>query len=212
MENYQPIEDHMMAINVDALSKRDVYALLTESIVPRPIAFVSSTNENGTLNAAPFSYFNVVSAKPPLVMVSVGKRRGEDKDTAKNIKRTQEFVINMVDQHMIENVNAASASYSGNESEVDNVGLHAVRSQSIATNGVAESPVRFECEVHQIIPLSEDEEETATLVLGRIKRMQVKRDAFSDGKIDANKLDLVGRLGGEQYTTLGTIFNLSRPK
>ncbi len=213
MDNNQVfIEDHMMAINLDALAKRDVYGLLSESVTPRPIAFVGTLNENGTHNAAPYSYFNVVSVKPPLVMVSIGKRQGKTKDTAANIRRTNNFTVNLVDTAMIERVNAASGDYKNDQSEVDLVGLHSIRSQSIEAPGIAESPVRFECEVERLIDLEDDNETTGVLVIGRIKRMQVTREGFTEGRIDAKKLDLVGRLGGNQYTKLGEVFELERPK
>src|SRR5699024_5929762 len=108
----------MLSIDPDTNTERENYKFLIGSIIPRPIAFVTSLSEEGTLNGAPFSYFNIVSANPPMISLSIQRMNGEQKDTSRNIANNKEFVIHIVDENIVENVNATAAHLPSSQSEV----------------------------------------------------------------------------------------------
>ncbi|MCK6479213.1 MAG: flavin reductase family protein [Planctomycetes bacterium] len=200
----------MPSIDPDSLSPADRYRLLISAIVPRPIAWVTSLFPDGSVNAAPFSYFNGVSSTPPLVSVAVGHRgripEGVDrrKDTAINVARTGELVINLVPAE-------AGAAMVGSSavSEVARNGLATVPSETLATPGLALARVRLECRVHTLLELPEAR---TTLVLARVLRLVAAGGVLgADGLVDLAALDPLGRLGGESYCRVREPFALPRP-
>ncbi|MBR2680290.1 MAG: flavin reductase family protein, partial [Exiguobacterium sp.] len=137
----------MLSIEPSALTERDTYKFLIGSIVPRPIAFVT-TQRGDVINAAPFSYFNVVASNPPLVSVSVQRKDGVMKDTARNALRTNELVIHVVDETNVINVNETAANLAADESELSRTDFTLQPSDMISTPGVKEAKIRFECVLH----------------------------------------------------------------
>jgi len=144
-----------MIIDPATLHRRDVYKLLISTIIPRPIALVSTVSVEGILNAAPFSFFNGCSSDPPLVLLSIGRRRGEKKDTIKNIEDTNQFVVNMVDEALAEAMNECSGDYPSHIDEFEIAGLTPEYCQKINGYRIKESPVSLECEVYQTISLGD---------------------------------------------------------
>ncbi|WP_306301375.1 flavin reductase family protein [Thalassobacillus sp. C254] len=136
-------------MNIDAknLSRKENYKLLISSILPRPIAFITTEGKDGTINAAPFSFFNVITAEPPLVGVSVGRKPdGSFKDTARNIlEANNQFVIHIVDETLIEQVNQSAANYPANVSEVEETGLTLIKSEKVTVPVIKEAKVALEC-------------------------------------------------------------------
>lgn len=197
----------MISINTEEKTGKELYPLLTSAIVPRPIAWVSSLGEEGQLNVAPFSYFNLVSTRPPVVMISVGAREGVPKDTAQNILRVKEFVVHIVSHPWLNAMNETAADVAPNISEVDLADLHAVKSTLLKTQGIKEAHVRLECVYDQHVSYPH-----STIIFGRIVMMHVAEEVYANGSIDANKLSPIGRLGGSEYTTLGEIISIARPK
>jgi len=186
---------------------KDLYKLLIGSVVPRPIAFVTTKNETNTLNAAPFSYYNIVSSNPPMIMISVGKKDGNLKDTARNILREKTFVVHTVDESILEKVNLTSANLGINESEVDAVGLTQIKSDMIDTDGIKEALIRFECKLYQHIELPNSD-----MFIGSIEMMHFDESVYKEGKISKEALKPVARLAGNHYTTLGTTITIERPE
>lgn len=203
----------LIVIDPATISDRENYKLLVGSVAPRPIALVASLSINGVINVAPFSYFNVVSSQPPMLSVSVGRKQGNMKDTARNIKDTGEFVVHIVDETNVHAANLAAQSLPPDVSEVEVAGFTPVASEAISVPGIREAKVRMECVLEQIIRLGETEgDPTCDLIIGRVVRFHIDEDIYEQGNIRSDKLKPVGRMGGSQYTTLGKTFILERPQ
>ncbi|WP_042169169.1 flavin reductase family protein [Paenibacillus gorillae] len=204
----------MVMIDPSALSARDNYKLLIGSIIPRPIALVTTLSDQGVLNAAPFSFFNIVSSNPPLVSVSVQRKNGERKDTARNAIGKGQFVVHIADESFLEAMNATAASLPPEESEVQAAGLTLVSSQRIEVPGVAEPRIRMECLLEQALELGGDAEggPACDLLIGRVVAYHIADSVYDgDGHIDPRKLQPVSRLAGHDYAGLGDIFTVERP-
>jgi flavin reductase (DIM6/NTAB) family NADH-FMN oxidoreductase RutF len=201
-----------MQIDFTTLSVRDAYALMTTSIMPRPVAWVSTMSPEGRTNLAPFSFFQGVTANPPtLLIVPVNHRDGRRKDTARNIEETGEFVVNVVPYALAEQMNATAALLSAEESEFETFGIAQAPSTRVRPPRVAATPIAFECKLHQIVPVGEGPL-AASLILGRIQYAHFADNVLGpDGIPDPGKLDLVGRLGGELYVRTTERFALKRP-
>ncbi|MFC0189664.1 flavin reductase family protein [Fictibacillus aquaticus] len=203
----------MKAVDPNSLDVKGNYKFLTGSVIPRPIAFVTSETETGVLNAAPFSYFNVITADPPLISISVGRKNGEMKDTARNIFHKKEFVVHIPDESYIEAVNVTAASLPPDESEVELAGLTTVESTSIHVPGIKEASIRMECVLEQIIPLGGTADNPAAdLIIGQVVQYHIKEELYDNGRIDAEALKPVGRLAGNDYVKLGETFAIKRPE
>jgi flavin reductase (DIM6/NTAB) family NADH-FMN oxidoreductase RutF len=193
----------------DQMDPRQAYRLLTSVVVPRPIAWVSTIGANGTLNLAPFSFFNAVGGEPPTVMFSVGLRRGETKDTLRNAQETGEFVLNLVDETLAAQMNTTSGEWAYEVNEFDIAGLTTLPSLDVRPPRVAGAKVAMEARVTQIVPVNGTGN---TLVLGRILRYHVQEDLLrSDGTVDALMLKPVARLSRDEYATIGRVFSMTRP-
>ncbi len=177
-----------------------MYKLLTSTIMPRPIALVSTLNADGSVNAAPFSFFNVFSEAPPLVILGIeGSKRegaGSLKDTSRNIAARGEFVVNLVSRAMAERMVACAVPFPEGISEFDEAGLTPRVSRQMATPGILESPVSFECRLfsNQTLPQGRN------LVTGEVVHIHV-RDELIDDKlhIDVAALDVIGRMNGNGW-------------
>lgn len=183
------------------------YKLLTGAVVPRPIAFVSTVGPEGIPNAAPFSFYNAVSGNPPIVMVSVGRRSGEPKDTARNIDFTKDFVVNVVDEELAEKMNLAATEYPRHISEFDAVGLTPVPSVRVQAPRIAEAPIAMECTLVEKLEL---EFAPNDVYFGRVVMFHIRQDLCVDGTIDLEALRPVGRLAGNSYCCTRDLFELVR--
>ena len=201
-----------MHLDFSALAPRDAYAWMTTTILPRPIAWVSTLSAGGKTNLAPFSFFQGITANPPTLMfVPVNNRAGEPKDTLLNIEATREFVVNVVPFALAEPMNACAALLPHGESEFGAFGIVPAPSTHVAPPRVAASPVAFECALHSVVRIGEGPG-AANVVFGRILGMHVDEAVLgADGLPDAAKLDLVGRLGREDYARTTERFALARP-
>ncbi len=197
----------MKIFNFNNISSQDKFKLLTSSVVPRPIAWISSKDSNGVYNIAPFSYFNLVSTEPPLISVSIRRDGGVTKDTANNIFTTKEFVVHIVDVDNLEMANKSSFEYRSMVSEIDELGLTRVKSKFVGTDGVKEAKIRLECVYEKHLNL-----ETADLFIGRVVGMQVDDDVVDNEKIDLQILEPASRLGGPNYGLVGEVIPLEKPK
>ena len=187
-----------------------VYHLVTSTVIPRPIGWASSLDANGVRNLAPFSFFNAVSGEPPIMMLSVGQRSGRAKDTLGNITTTREFVLNIVGEHVAQQMNQTSGSFAPDVDEFTVSGLSAIPSVKVKPPRVAEAAVTMECVLLQTVPLPRSE---YTLILGEVVWFHIDDQILDErGRVDPVKLAPVARLGGSSwYTTLGRIFEMKRP-
>ena len=201
-----------MEIDPTQETPRDFYFRMVSLITPRPIAWVSTLSNEGVPNLAPYSFFNGISAAPPSVVFSpVNKPDGSKKDTVINIEQNQEFVINVVSRSIAEKMNVTAGDYPFEESEFDAAGLTPLPSQTVKPFRVAESLAHFECELIQIVNVGEGPL-AANLVIGKIKHLHINDDVIDEnGRVNAEKLDNVGRLGGALYSTTRDRFEIQRP-
>jgi flavin reductase (DIM6/NTAB) family NADH-FMN oxidoreductase RutF len=203
----------MKSINPQELSVKENYKFLTGSIIPRPIAFVTTLSSDGVLNAAPFSYFNALTSDPPLIAISVGRKDGIQKDTSRNAEELGEFVVHIPDETYINAVNLTAANLERDQSEVELTNLTKAQSVKVGVPGIAESKIRMECIVEQIIPLGGTPDKPSTdLLIGRVVHYHISDELYQNGRIDADKLKPVGRLAGTNYVKLGETFSLERPE
>lgn len=200
-----------MEFDPAALPPNGMYKLLISSVVPRPIAWVSSVDAAGVRNLAPFSYFMAITDDPPTIAFSCSYRgAGADgkKDTLRNVEATREFVVNVVDDDRAAQMNVTSADYPPEVDEFEMAGLSVAPAARVKTPRVADAPISMECRLDRVVPVGR-----ANLVLGRIVYMHV-RDGLYDaatGRIDMRRLRPVGRLAGNLYTHVHDIFEMKRP-
>ena len=201
-----------MHLDFTSLAPRDAYQWMVTTILPRPIAWVSTISADGKTNLAPFSFFQGICANPPTLMfVPVNNRQGGKKDTVRNIEAVPEFVVNLVSHALAEEMNATSALLPYGESEFEKFGVASAPSDHVRPPRVAAAPVAFECRLDRIVHFGEGPL-AANVIFGRILAAHISDDVLgADGKPDSRKLDLVGRLGGEDYTTTRDVFSLIRP-
>ncbi|MDQ0856662.1 flavin reductase family protein [Bacillus sp. V2I10] len=202
----------MLSIDPAVNTERENYKLLTGSIIPRPIAFVTSLAEDGTLNGAPFSYFNIVSANPPMISVSVQRSGGNQKDTARNISSLKEFVVHIVDHDNVEKINITAANLQPDQSEIELAQLTPIKSSRIAVPGIMEAKVRMECVLERVIELGGNDSPGCDLIIGKIVQFHVEESIYEKGRINPDGLGAVSRLAGNDYARVGELFSIERPK
>ncbi|MFM6934208.1 MAG: flavin reductase family protein [Flavobacteriales bacterium] len=205
----------MLTFNPQEISVQRLHQLLLGSIGPRPIAFASTMNAAGQANLAPFSFFNVFSANPPILIFSPARsgRTNETKDTYKNVKELPEVVINVVNFDMVHQMSLASSPYSPEISEFEKSGLTPIPSETIKPFRVAEAPVQFECRVNEVKELGH-EGGAGNLIICEVLRMHVREDLIDEkGLIDQHKIDLVSRMGGDWYCRADgqSMFEIKKP-
>ena len=189
------------------LDHRQAYRLCVGSIVPRPIAWVSSISEDGVANLAPFSFFTLVSHYPPMVSISVGERVGRAKDTAANIEATGGYVIHTVVDGWEELMNESAANFSPDENEFAQIKLDTVPADMVKAPRIKDAPIAMECMWERTLEFGEEWQ--THCVIGRILRWHVAADLMTGGiYIDAHKLSPVGRLGGPRYCRTHDIFEM----
>ena len=201
----------MIKIDPNKNTERENYKLLIGTIIPRPIAFVTTLNEEGLVNGAPFSYFSIVSSNPPMISLSIQRRNGEMKDTARNILRDKEFVVHGVDVENVKEINETAASLPSSESEISLTKLTLVESDLVKVPGVIESKVRMECRLEKAIPLGDEDHVGADLIIGRILKYHIDESVYEDGRINPDKLEPMSRLAGINYARIGEIISMERP-
>ena len=199
----------MTRIDPDALDG-SLYRTLAGAVIPRPIAWVSSLSPEGVENLAPYSFFNVVSTSPPVVMFAPTDRSDRPEglsDSARNALDTEEFVVNVVTEPLAEAMNATSATLPPDESEFDHANLERAASETVAPPRVAAAEVAFECELYESIDVGSN-----TMVLGEVLSVYLDEDVTTDGKLDVEKLDAIGRLSGSYYSRTDGRFRMERPE
>lgn len=201
-----------MKIDPAKLDNRAMHELMVSLILPRPIALVSTTGPDGVYNAAPFSFFTVMSLHPVVVGFSIGRRReGEKKDTLVNIESSREFVINVVGESLAEQMNQTSGDYPSEVDEFKEAGLTAVKSEVVRPPRVAESPIHLECRLLQILEFGQAAR-VHNFVMGEAVLINVRDEIWADGMVKSESFKPIGRMGGDLYCRTGEIFEMKRPR
>ncbi len=201
-----------MEMDVQNTSVVDVYHALVGSVVPRPIAWVTTLAPSGVVNLAPFSFFNTFGANPPVVVFSPTLRRdGTKKDTLRNLESLGEFVLNAAVESLAEQVNLSSKELPPHESEVALVGLTTVPAARVKPPRIAEAPIHLEGVVRQIVPIGSGPI-SANLVIGEIVHIHIDdRVLDAHGRVDPRQLRAIARLGGDYYCRATDLFEMCRP-
>jgi len=204
-------EDTFASFDLRTLSKPDAYKLLAGTVLPRPIAWITTLDAEGRLNAAPFSFFNAISSDPPLITVGFSAAPDRDgKDTLANIRATGELVVNMVPEELAQAMNITASDVPRGMDELELAGLATAPSVQVKPPRIAGSPVSFECSTFQIIETGGP----STILLARVLHIHVRRDAFENEAhlyVDPSKMRLIGRMhGGGGYCTTRDLFEIPR--
>ncbi|MFV0571935.1 MAG: flavin reductase family protein [Xanthomarina gelatinilytica] len=196
------------------LSVGKLHGYLLSAVAPRPIAFASTMDNNGNPNLSPFSFFNVFSANPPILIFSPARRvrNNTTKHTLENILATKEVVINVVNFDMVHQASLSSTEYPEGVNEFDKAGLTMLKSDLVSPFRVAESPIQFECKVNDVVALG-DQGGAGNLVICEVVKLHIEDDILdAEGSIDQEKLDLVARAGGNYYSRARSgFFELPKP-
>jgi len=204
-----------MTIDPKDVSTATLFGHLTTAVAPRPVCFASTIDKDGNVNLSPFSFFNVFSSNPPMLVFSPARRGrdGSTKHTLENILEVPECVVNIVNYPIVEQMSLASTEYARGVNEFVKSGLTQVASERISVPRVGEAPVAFECVVDRVISLG-DEGGAGNLVLARVVMAHID-DAYlgEDGKLDTHKLDLIARMGGNDYCRVipESLFTIPKP-
>lgn len=204
----------MPAIDMTALPFSEAYKILIGSVVPRPVAWVSTVDEDGVANLAPFSFYTAVCSNPPTVLFCpVTPPDREEKDTLANIRATGEFVINVATESTVEKMNQTSAPYARGVSEFAAAGLTPLAGVKVKAPRVAESPIHLECKLLQIIDVGPGGPGSGKIVLGQVVYAHIDDSVCNEAHhIDVTKVKPVSRLAGTDYAPVRDIFSLARPK
>jgi flavin reductase (DIM6/NTAB) family NADH-FMN oxidoreductase RutF len=202
-----------MEIEVASSQPIDVYRLLISCVTPRPIAWVTSIDQEGRVNLAPFSFFNAFGAEPPVVVFGPNRKKdGSKKDTLANIEATGDFVINAAVASLAEQVNLSSKELPYGESEVELTGLSVTPSKRVKSPRLAESPLHMECLLRQVVSIG-DKQLSANLVIGEVVLFHVDDSLLDEqGRIDPRKAKTIARLGGNYYCHTSDLFEMKRPQ
>lgn len=201
-----------MQIDPRHTSQKNVYKILTGTVIPRPIGWISSVSKDGIPNLAPFSFFNAVGEDPPHVMFSTVRSGNTNKDTLNNVLETGQFVVNMATEDLVDAMNATSVNLPPDGNEFDYAGLTAEPSVLVKPPRVKESPVSFECELVHHYSLEGHTDGGATIMIGRIVMFHVDDSVLLDDyKINQEVYRPIARLAGANYAKLGEIFSIKRP-
>jgi len=202
-------------IDPKQLAHREFYRILINAVAPRPIAWVSTVSAEGQPNVAPFSFFNVVSAQPPLLGFSPAPRVLEAgqvaKDTLRNVRETREFVVNIVTYELAHAMNLTAGEYGPEVNEFELAGITMRASQAVRAPQVAESPVSFECKLERVLDFGDDPH-SGHFVIGEIVHVHVADELMTSGKMDGQAMELIGRMGGLWYSRTRDRFEIARPK
>ena len=207
--------DNVKSLDPLQLDTKEVHKILLSSVAPRPIAFASTVDLKGNVNLSPFSYFNVFSSNPPILIFSPSRRVRDNttKHTLENSKETKEVVINVVNYSIVEQMSQTSREYDKGVNEFVETGLTEVPSLKVKPPRVLESPISFECTVDNIVSLGESGG-AGQLIIAKVIQIHIDRDYLdAEGNIDSEKLDLVARMGGDWYTKANkeSMFKIPKP-
>ena len=199
----------------EVTDKNDWLIHFKSLIVPRPIGWISTKNNEGKINLAPYSFFNAIATIPPMVVIGPGgySKSGNNKDTLLNIKNNPEFVCNFVNWDVKDIMNETSYSFDNNESEIEKLSIEIEDSNLVSIPRVKLSPAHFECTLFKIIDLPSDSKGNPNhLIIGNIIGINVSDKIIKNDRVDIGELKPISRMGYDEYALINTIFSMKRPK
>lgn len=194
-----------MKIESSTLGAEQAYRLLSGIVVPRPVAWVTTLSEGGIVNLAPFSTFTFVSPKPPMLAFNVGQKGGVYKDTARNILRSEDYVVHIANTALMSAVHESSAEFPPEISEVEHLKLETLPSERVAPPRIAAAPVAMECRLRQCLEFGETR---SRLIVGEVLLFHIRDGLVENGKIDTEALDPLARIAGPRYARLGEVVTM----
>jgi flavin reductase (DIM6/NTAB) family NADH-FMN oxidoreductase RutF len=198
-----------MRIDPQDLPVRAAYSLFISTIVPRPIAWVSTLSPDGRPNLAPFSFFMGVTSDPPTLALAIGRRRGEPKDTARNIETGREFVVNVVTADLARAMVLTSGEFAPEVNEFAEVGLTPLPSERVKPPRVRESPIHMECHLERMITIGRS---GTTLAIGEVVLFHIADELWTGKDVDVARLQPLARLGGALYAPIAATLEIPRPE
>lgn len=195
----------MTVIDPAELAEPDAYRLMTGVVVPRPIAWISTLNESGTINLAPFSCYTFIASNPVLVGIAIGRRGTDEKDTLRNLRRTKSFVSNVADATQADLVHRSAEELPPHISEVNHLRLRTTPSICIDVPRLSDVPLALECRLEEV---REYGSSRTAFVVGKVERIHAREGLLRDGKIDTEELNPLGRVAGPAYTVNSTVVRM----
>jgi len=200
-----------MIFETSNLDANEIYRLLVGGITPRPIAWISTLSVDGVANIAPYSFFNVASCNPPILWYSqVNPKHGQDKDTLRNLIETKQCAVHIVNSQLLEKMNLSCALLAAEQSEFEFAQIESESSHTVAALAVKHAPIRYECHLREVIQLS-SLPSGGTVVVFDVKSIYVDDHVWDGQMIDQQRLDSVGKMGGDFYSLSTDLHKLSRP-
>jgi len=193
-----------VTLKTEGMSTEEAYRLIVGCVTPRPVAWITTQDESGRVNAAPFSSYNYVAHSPPMLAVNIGSRKGELKDTARNIVETREFVVNVATEATLELMHASGADYPPEIGEPETLGIELAPSTGVRPPRIPATPIQMECRLEHVLPLGRG---LNTLYIGEVVAFHLSEAIFNGRHIDAVAMRPIARLGGPYYAGLGEIFH-----
>jgi flavin reductase (DIM6/NTAB) family NADH-FMN oxidoreductase RutF len=198
-------------VDAGSLGTAEAYRLVIGCVVPRPVAWITTVDGKGCVNAAPFSSYNYVATTPPMLAINIASRDGMEKDTARNIRETGEFVVNVATEASMELMHACGENYAPDVSETDALGIALLPSRLVKPPRIALTPVQMECRLDQVVVLGRG---INTLFIGEVVAFHLSGEIYDGTRVDSAKMRPIARLGGPFYAGLGEIYHrpmLQRP-
>ncbi|MFT8244901.1 flavin reductase family protein [Roseomonas sp. BN140053] len=199
-------DDTFSFIDGEGLDTATAYRLIVGCVVPRPVAWITTVDDTGRVNAAPFSSYNYVATSPPMLAVNIAARAGDGaiKDTARNLRSNGEFVVNVATEATMEAMHGSAQEFPPEVSEAEALGIALLPSRKVKPPRIAASPVQMECRLDQVVTLGRG---VNTLFIGEVVAFHLSRDIFDGSRVDSVKMRPIARLGGPYYAALGEIIH-----
>lgn len=193
-----------VTLKTEGMSTEEAYRLICGCVAPRPVAWITSQGPDGRVNAAPFSSYNYVAHSPPMLAVNIGSRNGEFKDTARNIRETGEFVVNVATEATLEIMHACGADYPPDVGEPEALGIELAPSTIVKPPRIPATPIQMECRLEQVLTLGRG---LNTLYIGEVVAFHLSESIYDGRYVDSIAMRPISRLGGPYYAALGEIFH-----
>jgi flavin reductase (DIM6/NTAB) family NADH-FMN oxidoreductase RutF len=198
-----------MKVFSTSLTPKAANALLVSTIVPRPIAFVTTLTIDHQVNAAPYSFFNALTGNPPLIIIALGQKRKQKKNTASNILRDKEFAVNLLDQKLLEAMEQSTGVHGADDNTTDHANIHFIPGEKIKVPSVTEAPIVLECVLYQHFEVGN---EPTDIIIGEVVMFNIKDELLTNGILDAEKFHPIASVGENSYNRIENLFRLQTEK